>query len=157
MMTGNAATTIMLTGMPKIPITPKVVIMPQKTTATGRKRYRTWPKSSPIAIIIRRMARPMRVPIDCDISSFICTENAGLPETVTVMPGGGCEVVMTLSMFCRILASASSGADGSSETMPSVIAPEGVSFSRSSSGMSAKAAVTSADEDGMVPPFAGVR
>ena len=38
MSTGNAPTTVMLTGIPKRPMNPKVMMSPTATTATGRRR-----------------------------------------------------------------------------------------------------------------------
>ena len=133
---------------------PKVMIRPMPTISTGRKRWLTYPKRRPITTIIRIIATAIRMPVDVPISAAICWENALLPVTETVVPGGTSVLETSDWMLLSAAVDWSLERPVSRVTWTIVKVFDGTYRSSRLFGTFALIAITSADEVGTVPPFA---
>ncbi|OPY45827.1 MAG: hypothetical protein A4E42_00677 [Methanoregulaceae archaeon PtaU1.Bin222] len=153
MRTGNAPITTMLILIPASPMIPNVSTRPDATTATERSGYRTWLKSAITATTIKIMAARMRIPIDEPIAICISCENAGSPDNVTEMPGGGFESDTTLRILFSTSSCRSLEIAGCRLMTLMVIMFEGRYRSTTSAGAWLMIWLTSAVEPGSEPPF----
>ncbi len=96
-------------------------------------------------------------PICPPISSLISFANAGLPETVTVRPGGGSDILMADLIFSRTCFWESQGTPGSRVMTLRVMRSEGIICSMSSGGACPMIASISALDAGRVPPLPSLR
>ncbi|KAF5038120.1 hypothetical protein DSECCO2_557610 [anaerobic digester metagenome] len=133
------------------------MMSPTATIPTGRSRYLTWEKRNTTAKTIRIMATRISMPVSDPIASPISSENAGLPETVTVSPAGGSDMATMDLMFPTTCCCASMVTPGSRAMTLIVIRSEGSILSTISGGAWPMITLISALDDGRVPPFACFR